>query len=290
MKATTVFIFLVISVGISAAQTPSGLSNEPQSIQSVFNNALASQPAAASSTPVSQYIIAHFPYGSGFSTRVLLTNSGTSDVTVDVSFTTQTGIPALVPLEGQQGKQSTQHLSIARNQTQTIDSDPSQRNAGPITVTWATAVSSGPLDVFSLFDYGPTNKPTTAPVTTINGAVGAQSVVAAKTFRFPVSLNGPLVYNEGLAIANPNNSNTNVTVKLLLADGTIKDTIVKSLPPNGQTSFVLTDSTVFGHDLNPSTLFNGSVAVCATQPVGLVANGFEGGAFFTTAVTNDPCP
>ena len=289
MKVIPVVVFLVISMGVSAAQT-SGLSNEPQSIGSIFNSALASEPAAASSAPVSHYTIAHFPYGGGFSTRVLLTNSGTRDVTVDVSFNTQTGIPALVPLEGQQGKQTKQHLSIARNQTQVIDSDPAERNAGPTTVTWATAVSSGPLNVFTLFDYAPTSKPTTTPATTINGAVGVQSVVATKTFRFPVSINGPLGYNEGVAIANPNNSNTNVTVKLLLADGTVKDTIQKTLPPNGQTSFVLTDNAVFGHDLSPSTLFNGSVAVCATQPVGLIPIGFEGGAFFTTAVTNDPCP
>lgn len=93
-----------------------------------------------------------------------------------------------------------------------------------------------------------------------------------------------------MAVANPNNSNTNVTVKLLLADGTIKDTIQKNLPPNGQTSFVLTDGAVFGRDLSSSALFNGSVAVCASQPVGLVAIGIEGGAFFTTAATNDPCP
>lgn len=290
MKATPVFTFLAISVGISVAQTPSGLSNEPQSIQSIFDNALASQPAAASSTPVSHYTIAHFPYGGGFSTRVLLTNSGTSDATVDISFTTQTGVPALVPLEGQQGKQTTLHFKIAKNQTQGFDSDPSERNSGPTTVTWATAVSSGPLNVFTLFDYAPTSKPTTLPAMMINGAVGSQSVVATKTFRFPVSLNGPLAYNEGIAMANPNNSNTNVTIKLLLADGTIKDTIQKNLPPNGQTSFVLTDSAVFGHDLSSSALFNGSVAVCATQPVGLVPIGFEGGAFFTTAVTNDPCP
>lgn len=288
MKTILLFTFLAISVGISTAQVPS---NEPQSIAPIFDNALASQPAAASSTTTSHtYTIAHFPYGGGFSTRVLLTNSGTSDATVDVSFLTQTGIPALVPLDGQQGKQTTQHFKIARNQTQVIDADPSERNAGPTTVTWATAVSSGSLNVFSLFDYAPTSKPTTLPATAINGAVGSQSVVATKTFRFPVSINGPLGYHEGIAIANPNNSNTNVTFKLLLADGTIKDTIQKTLPPHGQTSFVLTDSAVFGHDLSSSTLFNGSVAVCAAQPVGLVAIGVEGGAFFTTAVTNDPCP
>jgi hypothetical protein len=288
MKSTLVFTLLGISVGILAAQTPS---DEPQSIGAIFNSALATQAPAASSTTLSHtYTIAHFPFGGGFSTRVLLTNSGTNDATVDISFLTQTGVPALVPLEGQQGKLTTLHLKIAKNQTQGFDADPSQRNAGPTTVTWATADASGPLNIFSLFDYAPSSKPTTATATVINGAVGAQSVDATKTFRFPVSVNGPLGYNEGVAIANPNNSNTNVTIKLLLADGTIKNTIQKNLPPNGQTSFVLTDNAVFGHDLDSSTLFNGSVAVCAAQPVGLVAIGIEGGAFFTTAVTNDPCP
>jgi hypothetical protein len=104
-------------------------------------------------------------------------------------------------------------------------------------------------------------------------------VVATKTFRLPVSINGPLGYNEGIAIANPNNSNTNVTFKLLLADGTVKDTVQKTLPPHGQTSFVLTDSAVFGHDLSSSTLFNGSVAVCAAQPVGLVRSGLKAERF-----------
>ncbi len=109
------------------AQMPS---NEPQSIAPIFDNALASEPAAASSTPVSHtYTIAHFPYGGGFSTRVLLTNSGTSDATVDISFLTQTGVPALVPLEGQQGKLTTLHLKIAKNQTQGFDADPSERNS-----------------------------------------------------------------------------------------------------------------------------------------------------------------
>jgi len=278
-------------MGISSAQTTSDLSSEPQSIEPIFTSALASEPAAASSTTVSHtYTIAHFPYGGGFSTRLLLTNGGTSDATVDISFFTQTGVPALVPLEGQQGLQTTQHLKIAKNQTQVIDADPEKRNDGPTTVTWATAASSAPLNVFSLFDYAPSSQPTTQPATRINGAVGAQSVVAAKTFRFPVSLYGPLGYNEGIAIANPNKSNTNVTLKLLLADGTVRDSIQKSLPPSGQTSFVLTDGAIFAHDLDSSKFFNGSVAICASQPIGLVAIGIEGGAFFTTAVTNDPCP
>ncbi|HXI40737.1 MAG TPA: hypothetical protein VNH83_12195, partial [Bryobacteraceae bacterium] len=279
MISTKLFTIIAISTGILAAQTAS---DEPQSIRSIFDRLATQTPAASSTTLSHTYTIAHFPFGGGFSTRVLLTNSGASDATVDISFLSQTGVPALVPLERPQGKVTTLHLKIAKNQTQGFDADPSERNSGPTTVTWATADASGPLNIFSLFDYAPSSKPTTAAATAINGAVGVQSAVATKTFRFPVSINGPLGYNEGVAIANPNNSNTNVTVKLLLADGTVKDTIQKTLPPNGQISFVLTDGAVFAHDLTASALFNGSVAVCASQPVGLVAIGIEGGAFFTT--------
>jgi hypothetical protein len=135
------------------------------------------------------------------------------------------------------------------------------------------------VNVFSLFDFGP-NPPTIA------GAVGAQSTAPAKTFRFPVSVGGPLQYNFGVAIANPNKSKTTVTVKVLNADGSSKGQFQESLDPNAQTLFTLPSKVSF----DMSTLFNGSVAVCATQPVGLVTVGFEGGAFFTASVTNDPCP
>jgi len=156
---TKLFTIIAISTGILAAQTPSA---EPQSIRSIFDSALATQSPAASSTTLSHtYTIAHFPFGGGYSTRVLLTNSGSTDVTVDISFLTQSGIPALVQLEGQQGKVTTLHLKIAKNQTQGFDADPSERNSGPTTVTWATAAASGPLNIFSLFDYAPSSKPTT---------------------------------------------------------------------------------------------------------------------------------
>ncbi len=291
VKSIRLFTFIAISIRIAAAQTPAEVSNEPQSIRSIFDSALASQPAAASTTTVSHaYTIAHFPFGGGYSTRIVLANSGTSDATVDIAFFSQTGVPALVPLEGQQGLQDTQHLQIKKNQVQVIDSDPSQRNSGPTTVTWATAKSTAPLNVFSLFDYAPSTKPTTQPATAIRGAVGAQSTAAAKTFRFPVSLNGPLGYNAGIAVANPNSSNTTVTMKLLESDGTIKSTVTKTLPPKGQESFVVTDPAIFGHDIDSSKIFNGSLAVCANQAVGFVTIGVEGGAFFTISVTNDPCP
>jgi len=81
------------------------------------------------------------------------------------------------------------------------------------------------------------------------------------------------------------------TVHLINADGTTRDTAQKTLPAKEQTSFVVTDPTVFPNaNFDAATLFTGSIAVCSTQPLGLVTIGIEGGALYTISVTNDLCP
>ena len=244
------------------------------------------------------YIIAHFPLGGGWSTRLVFENNGSADVTADVSFFTQTGTVGSVPLEGQQGLQSSQHIVIGRGQVATLNADPTQRNAGPLVVMWAKVTATGPLDILSLFDSSaPATVPTTVPATLITGAVGAQSTTDASSFRFPVSVSGPLHYNAGLAVANPNPTAANFTVFLFNADRTLNHSLVMSLQANSQTSFVVSDPTIFGNniDLSSPFVFDGSIAVCATQPLGLVAIGIEGGALYTIPVhrerkTTDPCP
>jgi hypothetical protein len=243
-------------------------------------------------TPAATYAIAHFPYGAGWSSRVLI-GAGSGGATVDVSFFSQSGAAATVPLQGQ-GNQSTQHLTLGPNEVGVVAADPTQRNVdiNNVTVDWARATSSGPVNIFTLFDYGPAHAPTSVPVTRILGSVGAQSMPPAKSFHFPASFYGPLGYNAGLAIANPNAASTAYSVTLLNADGSTKHSVQRpALPPNGQSIFVLTDimpGVITPDSVNP---FDGSVVVCASQPVGLVAIGVEGGALFTTSVTNDfPCP
>jgi hypothetical protein len=271
MKSTRVFALILVSTGVAGAQSPTG------SISAIFNTESTTQTALASSAPLS-YVIAHFPYGGGWSTRVLLANSGTADATVNITFFNQAGAPTLVPLQGA-GNQGSQQIVVHPNDTQVVGAELSERTAGSLHVAWATATSSAPLNVFSLFDFGTSSS-------VIAGAVGAQSTPPAKTFRFPVSVGGPLNFNFGLAIANPNSTPTAVMVKVLNTDGTFKGTFQENLAPNAQTLFTLPSKISF----DSSTLFNGAVAVCASQPVGLVTVGFEGGAFFSASVTNDPCP
>src|SRR5437867_3567935 len=46
------------------------------------------------------YVIAHFPYGGGWASRILLTNSGNQDVTAELTYFSQNGHPTTVPLDG----------------------------------------------------------------------------------------------------------------------------------------------------------------------------------------------
>jgi len=229
---------------------------------------------------LSHYVIAHFPFGGGWSTLVLLANNGASDAAVNLSFFNAAGAPTPVLLEGL-GAEGSQQVVVHANSTQAIGAELIQRNSLATTQTvWATASSTAPLNVFSLFDYGP-NPPT------ITGSVGAQSTASSKSFRFPIRVGGPLSYNAGMALANPNVSQTTITVKVFNADGSLNGSFPEILAANAQTIFLLNQKMSF-----TSALFTGSVAVCASQPVGLVAIGAEGGStgLFTIAVTTDPCP
>src|SRR5215470_3353228 len=93
--------FLALLARIATAQVTPNSPAAPQSISSIFNTESAVEPLAASSPTLSfQYTIAHFPYQGGWSTEVLLANSGTQDATVNITFFNDKGASASVPLQG----------------------------------------------------------------------------------------------------------------------------------------------------------------------------------------------
>jgi hypothetical protein len=280
MKSYWLIALIVMSAAIGAAQTAPP---DPSSISEIFNSELAGQTALASSATLS-YTVAHFPYGGGLTTRIALTNSGSTSATVKFTFFDHTGLSTSVPLEGL-GPKSTETVTVGANQTQVIGSELSQRTAAG-QVAWATMTSSAPLNVFSLFDFGPPSTPQT-----ITWAVGAQSTAPSKSFRFPVSIGGPVNYDAGMALSNPNGTPTVVTVKVMKSDGTQLGSFTENLGKNAQTVFLLSSQAGLNFGSTPQTPFNGSVAVCAPQAVGLVALGAEGsGGLFSISVTTDPCP
>ena len=209
----------------------------------------------------------------------MMNNTGSQTATAKVTFLNEAGASAGVPLAGA-GTKSSETFTIKPNDVAVFGADTSVRNSLGLNVAWAMVGSSQPLNVFSLFDYGP-HPPA------ISGAVGAQSTPSSKSFQFPVTVNGVQGFNAGMAIANPNGSNTNVTVTVFDDNGNKTGSFQETLQPNNQAIFTLTQKMNFS-----SSLFTGSVAVCASQPIGLVTVGFEGGqAFFTTSVSNPKvCP
>jgi hypothetical protein len=279
MKAICTFGFLLVSAGIVFAQEQPA--TEPDSLDDVFGTEAVAEPLSSSTAATSyQYTVAHFPFGGGWNTQIMLGNGSGKTASVKVNFMNQAGASAAVPLAGK-GLQSSQSFSASANRTLVISGDTSKRNSATQEEMWATVTSNEPLDTFILSDLA--SKPPA-----ISGAVGAQSLAPSKTFRFPVAVNGPNSFNAQMAIANPNNSTTTVTVKVLNSSGSVTGTFQETLAANNQTLFNLTDKTKFS-----SSLFNGAVAVCATQPVGLVVIGVEGvgqQAMYSTAVTTDPCP
>ena len=276
MQQLRIFGLLFVSAGIALAQEQA-----PEALDDVFNTDAAVEPVAASTGSASfQYTVAHFPFGGGWNTQILLGNGSGKTASVKVAFFNQAGASVAVPLAGK-GSQSSQSFGAASNRTLVISGDTTKRNSASAEEVWALVTSNQPLDSSSLSDLS-----TSPPA--VSSAVGGQTLAPSKSFRFPVLVNGPVNFDTQLAIANPNTTTATITVKLLSSSGSVMGSFQESLLANNQALFKLTDKMHFG-----SSLFTGAVAVCSSEPVGLAAFGIEGvgtQAMYNTAVTTDPCP
>jgi hypothetical protein len=219
------------------------------------------------------YVVAHFPYGGGWGTRLLISNSSpTNSVSVEIDYFTQTGQTASVPLDSGTGQVQT--LTVPPNGTVTVSSDPAQRfGTNPVVVTWATATTAPgqPVNVLELFDFAPSS--TSANL--IGSAVGAASTAPGQAFRFPIVMNGTTRYTASMAIANPSASAATITLNLLDNAGSVKATSPLTLQPKSQTAVNLPGIAAFASFLSGPGLFTGSVGVCSNVPIGFVAIGAE---------------
>lgn len=277
----TKFLFGCLFVWASLALAQS--SPAPDSISAIFSADGVAEPLQASSASTSfQYIIAHWQYGQGYSTQAMLANSGTETATVKVQFFNQAGASFAVPLTG--GSKSSDTLKISPGNVMDLSTQSSDRANSSLDVAWGIATSNAPLNVFTLLDEG-------TSASAITGVVGLPAAPAASSFRFPVTVGGPEKFDARVAIANPSKSTATVTVMVLNANGTTMGTFPQTLAANHQTIFTL-DSSTTGLNFSSfgTTPFVGSVAVCSSEPIGLVAIGLEGSEFYSTSVTNDPCP
>jgi len=239
------------------------------------------------------YVVAHFPYGGGWGSRLLISNSSpTNSVSVELDYFTTTGQAASVPLDSGTGQVQT--LTVPPNGTVTVSSDPAQRyGTTPVVVTWATATTpvGQPVNVLELFDFAPSS--TSANL--IGSAVGAASTAPGQSFRFPIVVNGTTRFTASMAIANPSSASTaTITLNLLDNTGSVKATSPVTLQPKSQTSVNLPGIPAFAPFLSGPGLFTGSVGVCSNVPIGFVAIGAEqssavpnSNVLFSASVTTD---
>jgi Family of unknown function (DUF5719) len=220
------------------------------------------------------YVVAHFPYGGGWGTRLLISNSSpTNSVSVEIDYFNQTGQTASVPLDSGTGQVQT--LTVPPNGTVTVSSDPAQRYVGsnPVVVNWATATTPAgqPVNILELFDFAPSS--TSANL--IGSAVGAASTAPGQAFRFPIVMNGTTRFTASMAIANPSAGTATITLSLLGSDGAVKATSPLTLQAKSQTAVSLPGIPAFAPFFSGAGLFTGSLGVCSNVPIGFVALGAE---------------
>ncbi len=266
MNSTTLSVTIT---GADFAATGSAGVTILNSDGSTSNVAQFSVIANASPGALVNYTIPHFVSGGGFTSKLTLVNTSTSANSVTVNFLDQAGNVV----------SSTPYV-MAAGATVRIASPESAR-FGPMTTKWAAIGAQSPLLANVFFEYIP------AGTTEVTNSVGFNDSPPLTDFTLPVEFepaNGHAAPRTvGLAIANPNNSSTNVTLKLLDQNGTVLATYGLTLPPNGQTALGLGSLSTFQAVL-PNGNFVGSVTVAASAPVSAIALGDDFGPFSATPV------
>jgi hypothetical protein len=238
--------------------------------------------AFAAFSSAETYVVANLPYGGGWGSRILISNSSTSTVTVEIDYFTATGNRALFPADVGSPTNITTTF-VGPNATASVANDPAQRyGTNPVVLDWATVTTNNgnsgqPVNVWQLFDFAPNS----ASANLIGSAVGAPAMQAGQSFRFPLVMNGNSRLTASMAIANPGTTTAHITLKLLDNTGTVQATsTLSTIIPNGlasksQVAVNIPGIPEFASFLSGGTLFTGSVGVCSDAPIGFVALGAE---------------
>jgi hypothetical protein len=234
--------------------------------------------AFAAFSSAETYVVANLPYGGGWGSRILISNSSASTVSVEIDYFTATGNRALFPADT--GPTNITNTSVLANGTASVTNDPAQRfGTTPVVLDWATVTTPNgqPVNVWQLFDFAPNS--TSANL--IGSAVGAAAMLAGQSFRFPLVMNGTSRLTASMAIANPGTTTAHITLKLLDNNGTVQATstlstiIPTGLASKSQVAVNIPGIPEFASFLSGGALFTGSVGVCSDAPIGFVALGAE---------------
>jgi uncharacterized protein (TIGR03437 family) len=219
--------------------------------------------------------LAHIVSGGGWQTTVTLVNTGSTAATANLSFIGDAGIPVSLPLSYPQ----TGAVSTASNLSKSIPAGGSLivvlQDSGGATTTSGSAIltTTGNIGGFAVFRYDPTGQEAVVPLELVN----------APSYILVFDDTG--ILSTGLAIANV--AAKPAVVNVIMRDDTGKQigTGTISLPAQGHTSFMLTDTSKGGWAFTAGV--RGTVEFVTPSggqiaPLGLRAATIPGGFTITT--------
>lgn len=232
-------------------------------------NATWQPPPPTIPTGNNQTFIPHSAFGSGFRTRLLITNRGTSSNALSINRIAQSG---------QVVERISRTLS-GSGTLQIVDSESSRtQNA---TAQWFAIASQSPIAASVLFDCCAAGSLVTSAVGVLVNLAPGTSFAAPFIFQRQGVSNQPVLV-EGLAVANPAESANTVTIRVLDPAGNqVSTDTLTSIPAFGQTALTVSDLPTLSAQLAGTNSFLGSLLIGSTQPMVPVIVGNLGGRLFS---------
>jgi hypothetical protein len=214
-------------------------------------------------TGIYSTIIPHSAFGSGFLTRLFITNLAS------------TANHIVVNRMGQNGSTVDSRPITLDPNAMVILVDTDDKRLQPLTIQWFGITSNSPISASVLFDTAGAG----------STSVGALSAAPLPAFTAPVRIGGG--FTDGVALVNLGNSSSTLNLTLMAQDGSVAASDFVVLGSSAQTAFVLTDRPAFQNFQN----FTGSLQVSPANPALLIAGmvvGSQDGKLFSLPVASAP--
>jgi hypothetical protein len=232
---------------------------------SVTFNATA-VPAAIPPFPLTK-VLPHVVAGGGYATRITVIDQSGQMNPIQINFISQAG-------------------EVVSSQTQTLPANGridvvigQSDRFGVLTTEWAALGSQLPAAVSAFIELKSPDSDTPVTVTGYAASDPVQNLTLPFGFDpAPGGQSQPLT--AGLAVTNVSINTNSIGLSLIDASGAARASANVSLPPFGQTAFVLSQLPEFAAVLAGQS-FTGSVIINASSPVSVVDVGSDAGQFFS---------
>jgi len=190
--------------------------------------------------------------GQGWQTTFTLVNTGVTSAQAELKFLDNNGSPLSPPLTFPQSGTTTTSSSLNRTLAAGASLVITAEDAGTSFVGSAQLTTNGSISGFAIFRYNPSGQEAAVPLETRDNSA----------YVLPFDDTGGV--STGVAVANVSSTPADITVVILDETGPWIGSGMISLPPQGHTSFMLTDS-------YPQTAFRRGTVEFDTPPGGQIS-------------------